>query len=132
MAYFNQDQKKVMAPKIKAICAKYGVKGRLAIQNHSTVVLNIPAGKLDFIGNANANCQKGVDRQDHVYKGSIDVNVYYVDSHFDGDCQAFLNEILVVLNEGNHDRSDIQSDYFDVGWYVSIQVGKWNKPYQMI
>jgi hypothetical protein len=22
------------------------------------------------------------------------------------------------------------TDYFDVGWYIDINVGKWNKPYQ--
>jgi hypothetical protein len=32
---------------------------------------------------------------------------------------------------GNHDRSDSMTDYFDVGWYISINVGKWNKPYEM-
>jgi hypothetical protein len=33
---------------------------------------------------------------------------------------------------GNHDRSDIQSDYFDVGWYVDINIGRWNKPYALV
>jgi hypothetical protein len=33
------------------------------------------------------------------------------------------------LNTGNHDNSDSQTDYFDVGWYVDVKVGKWNKPY---
>jgi hypothetical protein len=31
----------------------------------------------------------------------------------------------------NHDNSDIMTDYFDVGWYVNIYVGKWNKPYNV-
>jgi hypothetical protein len=30
---------------------------------------------------------------------------------------------------GNHNRSDIMSDYHDVGWYVDINIGQWNKPY---
>jgi hypothetical protein len=33
--------------------------------------------------------------------------------------------------EGNHDNSDIQSDYFDVGWYVEVNIGKWNKAYDL-
>jgi hypothetical protein len=32
---------------------------------------------------------------------------------------------------GNHDRSDIQSDYFDVGWYVDVNIGSWNRPYEV-
>jgi hypothetical protein len=35
------------------------------------------------------------------------------------------------MNVGNHDRSDIQSDYFDVGWYVDVNVGAWNQPYEL-
>jgi len=33
------------------------------------------------------------------------------------------------MNEGNHDNSDIMTDYFDVGWYISVRLGKWDKPY---
>ena len=35
------------------------------------------------------------------------------------------------MMEGNFDNSDPQSDYFSVGWYTDINVGKWNKPYVM-
>jgi hypothetical protein len=41
------------------------------------------------------------------------------------DAQAVID----AMNDGNHDNSDIQSDYFDVGWYTHINVGRWNKPY---
>jgi hypothetical protein len=30
-------------------------------------------------------------------------------------------ELRDAMNSGNHDNSDIMSDYFDVGWYVSIR-----------
>jgi hypothetical protein len=33
------------------------------------------------------------------------------------------------MNQGNWNRSDVQTDYFDVGWYCDINVGSWNKPY---
>jgi len=32
---------------------------------------------------------------------------------------------------GNHNNTDLMSDYFDVGWYISINVGKWDKPYEV-
>ena len=31
-----------------------------------------------------------------------------------------------------YNNNDIQSDYFDVAYYVSIHVGKWNKDYQIV
>ena len=30
-----------------------------------------------------------------------------------------------------YNNNDIQSDYFDVAYYVSISVGKWNKEYEI-
>ena len=31
-----------------------------------------------------------------------------------------------------YNNNDIQSDYFDVAYYVSIHVGKWNKEYEIV
>ena len=31
-----------------------------------------------------------------------------------------------------YNNNDIQSDYFDVAYYVSISVGKWNKDYEIV
>jgi hypothetical protein len=126
MAYVSQDLKAKLAPTIKAICKKHGVKGSIAVRNHMTLVLNVKSGKIDFIGNTNRVCG---DRRHTPAKGCIDVNTYWYKEHFDGDALAFLQEVIPAMNNGNHDRSDIQSDYFDVGWYIDVNVGKWNKPY---
>jgi hypothetical protein len=129
MAYFNQQRKQERAPAIKAILKKYGVKGSLAVRNHMTFVLNIKSGSIDFIGNFNRVCgARNVDRFNPA-KGSIDVNGYWYHEHFDGKALAFLKEVLAAMNGGNHDNSDIQSDYFDVGWYVDVNIGTWDKPY---
>ena len=127
MAYYSQERKAKIAPQIKAILKKYNVKGSLSVENHMTVVLTIRSGKLDFIENFNTT---GLNRPGgSVAMSYIGVNPYHYTSHFSGECLNFLTEVMIVLNEGNHDNSDIQSDYFDVGWYVDINIGKWNKPY---
>ena len=123
MAYVSQDLKKKLAPKIKAICNKYGVKASLAVRNHSVLCLNIKSGKIDFLGNY---------ARDNEYAkkyGHIDVNTYWYQDHFDGVARDFFSEVIPAMNVGNHDNSDIQVDYFDVGWYIDVNVGKWNKPY---
>ena len=129
----SQDRKSELAPAIKAVLKKYGVKGSLAVRNHSTLVLNIKSGPIDFIGNLNKVCAvaPGADRYG-AYRpavGSIDVNPYHYQSHFDGKALAFLSAVMPVMNTGNHDNSDIQSDYFDIGWYIDVNIGAWNKPY---
>lgn len=132
MAYINQDRKARIAPYVKAICAHYGVKATLSIDNHSSLVLSIKSGKIDFIGNVNKVCGADhyqVSRGFTPAKDHLQVNTYWYHDHFDGEAKKFLAEVLVAMNDGNHDNSDIQSDYFDVGWYVNVNVGRWNKPY---
>jgi len=134
MAYFNQERKAAMAPSIKAICKKYNVKASLAVRHHSTVCLNIKQGSIDFIESyINGNPHKmTTEAADRVRKsGNIDVNPYWYQEHFDGKALKFLKEVFAVLNGGNHDNSDIQTDYFDVGWYVDVNVGQWDKPYTL-
>jgi hypothetical protein len=133
MAYFNQERKAKLAPAIKAILKKYKVKGSLAVRNHSSFVLNIKSGAIDFIGNYNNTvaAQPGGFRNSNPAEKSLDVNPYWYQEHFDGRALNFFKEIFAAMNVGNHDRSDIQSDYFDVGWYVNVNVGAWNQPYEL-
>jgi hypothetical protein len=111
MAYVSQELKAKIAPQVKAILKKYKVKGSLAVRNHSTLVLNVKQSDIDF----------GGDR--------IQVNPYWYHEHFTGRAKEFLSEVIPAMNAGNWDKSDIQSDYFNVGWYVDVNIGKWNKPY---
>ena len=135
MAHMSQEKKKLLAPKIKAALAEYGIKATIGVKNHSTLVLNITEGAIDFIGNYNAF---NSDRSKNLYapdrfepaKDYIQVNHYHYDKHFDDKAALFLGTVLGAMNEGNHDHSDIQTDYFNVGWWVSINIGRWNKPYK--
>jgi len=133
MAYMNQEKKAAIAPKIKAILKKYNMKGSLAVRNHSTLVLNLKEGNLDLIKNYNETMY---DQPKPTYwepaKNTLSPNPYWFHDHFSGKSKKFLEEIFAAMNDGNHDRSDIQTDYFDVGWYVDVNVGQWNKPYQVI
>lgn len=133
MAYYNQERKAQVAPKIKSILNKYGLKGSLSIRHHSTVVLTLTSGKIDFINNyldtvgRNDQNEKWIGEKRH-----IDVNVYHYRNHFDGVAREALAELISALNDGNYDNSQIEYDYFDRGWYVDVQVGKWNKSYTVV
>ena len=59
------------------------------------------------------------------------MNVYWYKEHFSGKALKFLGEVIPAMNNGNHDNSDIQTDYFDVGWYSDVNIGSWNKPYKV-
>ena len=135
MAYMSSEMKQKIAPEVKKILKKYGMSGSLSVHNHSTLVLNLKSGKLDMIGNFNTMIQERDptgNRHINQAKGDIQVNPYWYHEHFSGKCKNFLKEVLNVMNNGNHDNSDIQTDYFDIGWYVDVNVGRWNKPYEVL
>ena len=123
MAYMSQEKKAKIAPVVKKILAKYKVKGSLAVNNHSTLVLNIKSGPIDFIANCGASATSG-RAVDH-----LSVNEFHFKNHYTGKALKFLTEVIEAMNDGNHDRSDSHTDYFDVGWYINVNIGQWNKPY---
>ena len=131
MAYFSQEKKAKIAPKVKALLKKYNLKGSLSVRHHSTVVLTVKSGTIDFIGNFNqvAGARAAGLENFNPATTSVDVNPYWYHEHFDGAARKFLEDVFAVLNEGNHNNSDIQSDYFDVGHYVDVNIGKWDQPY---
>jgi hypothetical protein len=131
MAYVSQDLKKKLAVTVKAICKTYGVKASLSVNHHSTLVLTVKSGPIDFIGNFNEvfRSRPHPEYVREVTGNCLDVNVYWYKEHFSGRALAFLTKVIAAMNVGNWDESDIQSDYFNVGWYVDVKIGKWNKPY---
>jgi len=143
MAYFTQEQKKQMTPKIKAVLSLYGLKGSLSVNRHSTVVLTIQQGPIDFIGNTlrvaentlahqpgNEMLKRSVEQDRETPPTYLKLNEYHYQSHHTGDALRCLKDLFAILFEGNHDRSDIMTDYFDVGWYVNLHIGRWDRPYQ--
>lgn len=123
MAYMNQDRKKAIADALKKNLKGINLKYSLSVRNHSTIVMTIKSGDVDFIGEIVPEMKHGFEM------GYINVNPYWFRDHFEGRSKDVLTKIFEALNMGNHDRSDVQTDYFDVGWYVDVCVGKYNAPY---
>jgi len=130
MAYMSQDHKKELAPAIRDWCKSHGVKASIAVRNHSTLVVNIKSGPLDFCENYFYTSAKSrpITAQVPTY---IQVNTYWAHEHFSSHCRKFLVGLIDLMNVGNHDKSDVQSDYFNVGWYVDVNIGDSNKPYEV-
>ena len=77
MAYMSQERKAEIAAVVKPILKKYGIKGSLAVRNHSTLVLNIRSGSIDFIGNWNEVVPENSYNSFTPATTNIDVNVYH-------------------------------------------------------
>jgi len=139
MAYMNQETKKKIVASVKPILKKYGVKGTFAVRNHSTIVLNVKSGKLDFIENYLATDaalphagKMSQDQIDYIRKHkTLDVNPYWFQNHFSGKVRSFLLEVFSAMKKAGswYDNSDAQIDYFDTAYYVDVNIGKWSDPY---
>ena len=112
MAYMNQARKAELAPGIKAVLAKYGMKGTIGVSNYSTLVVTVKCGNIDFGGD------------------NIDVNVYWIDQHYTGVARDFLNELhRAMMGPDWFCEDDVQSDYFHRSHYCDIRIGNWQRPY---
>jgi hypothetical protein len=136
MAYMNQERKATITNSLKPILAKYGVKGSLSVRNHSSIVLTLKSGKIDFIANSNRVCGNDFYQVQRGFRpntsGYDQVNPYWFQDHYDGLAKEFLTEAFKALKSaGWYDRSDAMTDYFDTAYYVDINIGKWNKPYEV-
>jgi hypothetical protein len=132
MAYMDKSRKAKIVANLKPILKKYGVKGTLSVRNHSTIVLNVKSGKVDFIGNFNkvVGARPGGFRLGSPAETYVDVNPYWFHEHYDGVAREFLTEAFQALKSADwYDESNAQVDYFDIAYYVDINVGKWNQPY---
>jgi hypothetical protein len=105
MAYVSKQDKLELAPAIKAVLNKYDMKGSISVRNHSTLVVKIKQGAIDF-----------ADHFTHG-EGYIQVNEYWIDQHYAGI---------------HYNNDDAMVDYFDRSHYTDINIGAWNKPYAFV
>lgn len=124
MAYVDQAKKQKIAAALKLVVPT-GWKYSLAVRHHSTIVMTVASAPFDLIG-----AHKGSEYFDPKTATHTDVNPYHFRSHLNDDCVAdVFEQIFAALNTDNFDNSDIQTDYFHVGHYVTLQLGRWNKPF---
>ena len=118
MAYVSKQDKAKLAPGIKAVLKKYGMKGTISVRNHSTLVVKVSAGEIDF--------------SDYLRNDAyIDVNVYHIDTQYSGVARDFLNELLDAMKGPDYfNNDDAMTDYFHRSHFTDIEIGRaWNKPY---
>ena len=126
MAYMNQEMKAKIVAAVKPVLKKYGVKGTFSVRNHSTIVLNVKSGKVDFINDYGNTPEARKDAE----KFGIQVNPYWFQEHFNGDAYFFLKEVFDGMKSaGWYNNSDAQIDYFDTAYYYDVNIGNWKQPY---
>ena len=72
--------------------------------------------------------------------GHHQINHFHLESFYGKENAEILGKVSDIAHTAPglaggkkyYNNNDIQSDYFDVAYYVSIHVGKWNKDYEVV
>jgi hypothetical protein len=123
MAFMSKERKETLVSLVrKAIPADW--KWSVRVRNHSTIVLTIRQAPIDLLQDLRDN---GVELDATVQHFTL--NPYHYKNYMSPELGKVFDEIFTALNTGNHNNSDAMTDYFDVGWYVDVQIGEWDNPF---
>lgn len=131
MAYMNQEKKAKIAAQLKKVVPA-GWKYSLAVEHRSGIRMTISQAPVDLLGQIRECILQNSPEPSlwRVQSGYYELNNYWFKSQLEGHPHLEdFKAIMAALNIDNHNRSDIQSDYFDIGHYVYLTVGKYNKPF---
>jgi hypothetical protein len=118
MAYLNKDQVKQTREALKVAFPDFKFLIRRSTGGRSSINVSIMSGPIDF--------------------GDLDmpksVNPYHIGTFFEGKQVKFLEAVIKVIKYGTdrqwYDNSDAMTDYFDTAFYLDVEIGRWQKPYQ--
>ena len=128
MAYISKEDVTAIRNELKATFPKFTFGVRKMHGGSNGVDVTIKSGPTDF-----SDCFRANDN------GHAQINQYH--THMYGDHKDFFDAIHKIIrtapikgegywkNKGWYDNSDAMTDYFDTAYYISMNVGSWNKPY---
>lgn len=130
MAYVSKELKQKKLDALKK-CIPLGWKWSLAVRDHSTLVLTIYSAPVDILSEIRHNVGESQLPISRMYWS---LNPYHWNNVFDvvSTARNVMADVFAVLFDGNHDNSDPMTDYHDVGWYVAVDIGKWDTPFMHV
>lgn len=65
---------------------------------------------------------------------SLQINQYYIEREYTltEEARNMLKTAKLLADSFNYNDSDSMIDYFDTNFYLHLNVGKWNKPFEII
>ena len=97
------------------------MKGSIAVNNHSTLVVNLKSGV-------------STSRKITMVKvSSLSDQPVLVPRSLRGCAKSFLTELLAAMKPEDvwFDNSDPMTDYFHTAYYVDVNIGRWNQQYEV-
>ena len=135
MAYIGAEDVKAIRNALKAEFGK-DFKFSVTRDGYSGVRIAIMSGVANFYDGELDSTDKYSGRVNK-FDGYTQLNHYHL--HFYGAYEELFTRISEIAHTAPglaggktyYCNDDAQSDYFDRAYYVSIHVGKWDKPYEI-
>lgn len=141
MAWVQKETVTKVREGLKILNKEYGMKTSVSGTNSGSLKVRIMSGKIDFIQNRidmlnNDHRYTEAEKANHIqyltkFNSGIQVNHYWLDTSFSGVALEYLEKVKAIMSVDHWDKSDIQSDYFNCAYYMNIDIGKWDKPYEV-
>jgi len=120
MAYIDKQKTKLIREKLKKeFPRKKGWKFSVRNRDHSCIDIDIMEAPIRF------HEKNDVSLNHHNYKN-------YKNSEILKKIAQIANGYFLPKEQQNFDNSDPMTDYFNVGWYVRINQGKYDKDFKLI
>ncbi len=122
MAYISTEEVKVIREDLKKeFSSKDGWKFSIVRDHYSSLSVSILEAPFDLIDD------------DKISEESKARKNFTIGSHGKGYKYSEIYEkIWSICNKKNFDHSDSMTDYFHLGFYFDLSVGKWDKPFKMV
>ncbi len=125
MAYMNQDKKAVIKANLDKALKPLGIKFSLRVSNHMAITCTIKSAPFNML--ADRKQALSAFQQDHAQ-----VNPYWFQYHYVGKTRDVLAKVMEAMQSaGYYDRSDAMVDYFDTAYYYHVNIGDYDKPFQV-
>lgn len=136
-------QTKDIAAIVRAHCKKRwpGVKFSVT-SNHSHIDIAILAGPFSPWADINAPElaqeiafrkaeNRFFDPEEIIRRGNVQVNHYGINENIllSKTAKAILSDVCDLTQSYNYDNSDISTDYFDTRFYLSLEIGRFDRPF---
>lgn len=138
MAWVQKDTVTKVREGLKILNKEYGMKTSVSGTNSSSLNVRIISGKIDLIQNyidtvGAANVMRDYEEVVKYMQRNrhIQVNHYWLDTAYSGKALEYLEKVKAIMSVDHWDKSDIQSDYFHCAYYMHINIGAWDKPYEL-
>jgi hypothetical protein len=93
-------------------------KWSISKEHHSTIRVTLLESDYDFSGYLNGQKYESV-------------NHYWMRDCKDENVKNLFTDVLKIIKSDDfYDRSEPMTDYFDVSYYISLSIGRYDKPYK--